>query len=616
MVAEASMPESFATKEEMYAYIFSNLKEHLEALDDTHKKFDADLKRTTALANASALIYYAMNSYAVNDDATTAPAGPLLHKAIVNWVGFYLLADAQYMVLGPFQGKVACTRIKVGKGVCGTAVLLGKTQCVPNVHEFPGHIACDSGSESEIVVPIRDNAGRIVGVLDIDSTVLSRFDQTDVMRLTDIAVLLSQHVTFPNVCEQRGRNLSGPLDGRGATCTVWQQHGVVAGLTTATTTETATVAPFGATRIPAAHISATVVPSAATAAPIRNPVVAAVPIAAPSSVAAAAATPAVASTATVVKKSLGDWQVECRRLDRIICAAEINRWETEHKIACIPEIVFPANAIELSFTNAKTGVVTSLTVDAESYFKNATAFYQTRAANLSSGAAIDVTGTPDEAYDTLLEQQSFLKIPVAESWKNTKFGTFDPNIDWASRGNYICDIKQRRDGDGDAAEAPRFVPSSTAAVNYDMLRRRDLEILAYDAFDLFEDDLHDTGISKGSVKMRVMPLCIFVLIRHVVRIDNAAAVARDVRLYVELDPVSGAACISGRTPAAPRVVAEVSYKHVVFPEAPIGVAPGTPQQQTRQVEAQCKAHLRLPLDELVERHMAPLLPPRNYVLEL
>lgn len=95
----------------------------------------------------------------------------------LNWAGFYLI-DNDSLLLGPFQGKVACIRIKLGRGVCGTAVHNDETIVVPNVHEFPGHIACDSASNSEIVVPIHKN-GKIVGVLDIDSPSLNRFSQTD-----------------------------------------------------------------------------------------------------------------------------------------------------------------------------------------------------------------------------------------------------------------------------------------------------------------------------------------------------------------------------------------------------------------------------------------------------
>ena len=98
-------------------------------------------------------------------------------KAIIedlNWAGFYLLKEEE-LVLGPFQGLPACNRIAVGKGVCGTAVAKQKTVLVRNVEEFEGHIACDSASKSELVVPIRVK-GKIVGVLDLDSPILSRFD--------------------------------------------------------------------------------------------------------------------------------------------------------------------------------------------------------------------------------------------------------------------------------------------------------------------------------------------------------------------------------------------------------------------------------------------------------
>lgn len=105
----------------------------------------------------------------------------------VNWAGFYLLTEPDTLVLGPFQGKIACVRIPVGKGVCGTAMAEEKVQRVNDVHAFPGHIACDAASNAEIVIPLKVN-GTLVGVLDIDSTVYSRFDSEDeagLVALTD-----------------------------------------------------------------------------------------------------------------------------------------------------------------------------------------------------------------------------------------------------------------------------------------------------------------------------------------------------------------------------------------------------------------------------------------------
>ncbi len=106
----------------------------------------------------------------------------------INWVGFYLL-QGDTLVLGPFQGKPACVRIPVGRGVCGTAVAEGKTQLVDDVHQFDGHIACDGASNAEIVIPVR-RAGEIIGVLDIDSPIFNRFDQQDRIGLEETVQIL------------------------------------------------------------------------------------------------------------------------------------------------------------------------------------------------------------------------------------------------------------------------------------------------------------------------------------------------------------------------------------------------------------------------------------------
>ena len=111
--------------------------------------------------------------------ANLANASALLWQTLegINWAGFYKMMDGK-LVLGPFQGKTACTQIAVGRGVCGTAVAEDRTQLVPDVHQFPGHIACDGASNSEIVVPVHVGGG-IWGVLDIDSPHFGRFTETD-----------------------------------------------------------------------------------------------------------------------------------------------------------------------------------------------------------------------------------------------------------------------------------------------------------------------------------------------------------------------------------------------------------------------------------------------------
>ncbi len=110
----------------------------------------------------------------------------------INWAGFYFL-EGDKLILGPFQGKPACIEINIGRGVCGTAVQAGETILVENVHEFPGHIACDSASNSEIVIPIRKD-GIIIGVLDIDSPLFGRFTNEDKKGLEEFVSILEEEV--------------------------------------------------------------------------------------------------------------------------------------------------------------------------------------------------------------------------------------------------------------------------------------------------------------------------------------------------------------------------------------------------------------------------------------
>jgi L-methionine (R)-S-oxide reductase len=129
-----------------------------------------------------------------NGIANLANASALLNQFLsdVNWVGFYV-TDEDELVLGPFQGLPACVRIPFGRGVCGTAAASKETQRIADVHAFPGHIACDAASQSEIVVPmIKDN--KVIGVLDIDSPIKDRFDELDQQYLEKFVDVLLQYV--------------------------------------------------------------------------------------------------------------------------------------------------------------------------------------------------------------------------------------------------------------------------------------------------------------------------------------------------------------------------------------------------------------------------------------
>lgn len=128
--------------------------------------------------------------------ANLSNASALLFEQLkdINWAGFYLWEEAdEELVLGPFQGKVACVRIKNGSGVCGSAYKDQETYLVPDVHAFPGHIACDAASESEIVVPVTKD-GRQIGVLDIDAPIKNRFTEEDQEVLEEFVRVLIKHI--------------------------------------------------------------------------------------------------------------------------------------------------------------------------------------------------------------------------------------------------------------------------------------------------------------------------------------------------------------------------------------------------------------------------------------
>ncbi|MED1203180.1 GAF domain-containing protein [Heyndrickxia acidicola] len=150
------------TKEQQYGLV----KKQLAAL------IEGEPNRIANLSNASALL------------------GQFLDR--INWVGFYLVEGSE-LVLGPFQGLPACVRIPFGKGVCGTAISERKTIRVENVNQFPGHIACDAASQSEIVIPLIKN-DTVIGVLDIDSPELNRFDEQDEKELNDFVQVLLKHL--------------------------------------------------------------------------------------------------------------------------------------------------------------------------------------------------------------------------------------------------------------------------------------------------------------------------------------------------------------------------------------------------------------------------------------
>ena len=151
------------------AKAISKKDKYLEVIDHLTLFLSAQDEFISTLANVSAIIKEAFDFW---------------------WVGFYIVKDSNSMYLGPFQGPAACSAISYGKGVCGTAWKERHTLVVPDVHKFPGHIACSSQSLSEIVVPLLSENGNVIGVLDIDSRELNTFDSTDSAYLEELAKLI------------------------------------------------------------------------------------------------------------------------------------------------------------------------------------------------------------------------------------------------------------------------------------------------------------------------------------------------------------------------------------------------------------------------------------------
>ena len=174
------MPHADSTKfppslprSDLYALVFAQA----EAL------FQEQSNWVVNTANLSSLLYHAFLSIPLD----------------VNWTGFYVLPSisSKTLLLGPFQGKVACQSIKIGSGVCGTAAKAGRTIIVPDVEEWPGHIACDRESRSEIVVPIKDQEGKVRGVLDVDCRSIEGFSGVDQEGLEAIVSLLAGRCEWP-----------------------------------------------------------------------------------------------------------------------------------------------------------------------------------------------------------------------------------------------------------------------------------------------------------------------------------------------------------------------------------------------------------------------------------
>ena len=500
-----------------------------------------------SLCNAASVIFYNLNAQ--------ADAGAALHALPVNWVGFYLLRSPQELVLGPFQGKVACQRIKVGKGVCGTSVLFKKNQAVPDVHAVPGHIACDAGSESEIVVLVREPSGRIVGLLDIDSTVKGFFSDADIAPLEAI-------------CAHLGATFDGQFPLAAAAPGAAAAMAPGAGLT-------ATKLP---SKVPAFNLSATPHPAA-------RPMGAAGPGPGSSPVQHhPAPTTSGAPKAKTTVVEVRPWEFQAVQQDLMLRSTAFPELESRFGVKMLPEIIFAEN--RLNFVRPLQGAAIPPGPDAPEGRPGP----RLGIARLSV-SAFDAIEDAGRFYTTpaFAEVKDRVAVPASASWDKfrDKMQSFDPSIDWAFRARY-AGVVQFTPIDATVphvlprVDVPEGCTDARLAIDWEMLKRTDVPIRFYAAFDLFEDDLHDGGLSRLNVKTRAMDTGFFVLLRHVVRVDSSILIVRDVRVFHSM------------ASSPPTIVFEETEKQVTLQER-IDASPGVDVEHLRREmtrEDECLPHMR------------------------
>lgn len=457
------------------------------------------------LSNVAASLFYGLNRHA-NPEA-------VLQSPPVNWLGFYLMHGPELLALGPFQGRPACTEIKMGRGVCGTAAQQAKTLVVSDVHEFPGHIACDSASNSEIVVPIKSATGEVVGIIDVDSTQVNFFDDVDAQGLQEVAEIVAKHVDFSvfhQFCTQMPLAGTGPSAPEKPTANVGagsetqpsvlpSNDGTDKNIKDKVCLTGSAVAALCASGLAAKAV--TLPPScklsAATIMPLSNHAVQG-----QREASLEEGRPLVQASPRRWSVDISGWEFEATDFTRILTQEELKQYEEELGIGSIPELQFPFNTLHITPV-ARHGKVPLLSFSLKDLLRAAAAYYKT------------------ESYrETTVPQ---LVIPVSETWKRTPYAVFDAKVDWAWRNDFF--------GFDKSSCTLKPLEPTMPGLNWDLLRDRTLPILFFHNFDMLEDDLHDHGVVKSSVRIRAMPTAFFILHRHFIRIDHYRIWIRDVRIF-------------------------------------------------------------------------------------
>nr|CCC90423.1 unnamed protein product [Trypanosoma congolense IL3000] len=488
---------------------YSRLLKQLEGLVSTPCKHVAGAAAAMInLSNAAAFLFYELNEFA--DPQATLQSAP------INWFGFYLVHSSQMMALGPFQGRPACTEIKLGSGVCGTSALEGKTHIVADVHKFSGHIACDSASNSEIVVPIKDAAGRVVAVIDVDSTQLSFFDDDDAQGLQGVADILMKHVDFSALHGSYSPATSAAGDGLKSAV---GHAEAIKPATTPSASLPSSTSPAPTDGNTSATANSKTAYSAAAALSVAGLTTQLTQLSVGPKLSAFTITPAapVSAPPTQVHPPLPTeprswsmeicgWKFSATEFTRILTQEELKQYENELGTSSIPEIQFAFNTLQVTPV-ARHSDTPLMSFSLKELLRSAVAFYKTDSYRLKTAAE--------------------LVIPVSESWKETPYAVFDARVDWAWRNNFF--------GLNEAACALRPLEPTMPGFNWDLLRDQTLPILFFHNFDMLEDDLHDHGVVRSSVRIRAMPTAFFILLRHFIRVDHYRIWIRDVRIFHQYD---------------------------------------------------------------------------------
>eukprot|EP00796_Vickermania_ingenoplastis_P009732 gene9732-6820_t len=478
----------FKCKGDLYAWL---AKETTLLVDGMPSRFTPEANMVIALANVAALCYHTINHY----HAPTAA----LDAVPVNWFGFYILRAPGVLGLGPFQGRPACMSIQVGRGVCGTAVAQKKSLVVKDVHEFPGHIACDAASNSEVVVPIFSPSGTsVVGLIDVDSIACSQFDEEDQKGLEAVAAVLQRHVVFPmtKILEIQP-SFDTPAAAEAAPYTLPsyafgpdKPHPMVSG----SALPPAPAPGLMATRLPTKLAAVRIEAGAPQQQQQRAP-----------------------ASVETTQRTVEGWTFYSTLYPRITTESETRVVEQHTGVSVLPEIMY-LNHLSITDPTGRT----VLRFHIEPIMQSAKRFYES--AYYKEHVA------------------SAHRIPLSEKWADNPMVRHEAGVDWAWRSDFFGLTLPLQGEEEDAVLVPvQPQDGEDFRINWNLLRNQTIPIVFYQSLPFFEDDLHDCGDVQASLKLRVMHTCFFIRFCYALQVHHpdgsTTGIARELRWFHEFGKV-------------------------------------------------------------------------------